>query len=301
MTARISGRTQLAGIIGWPVEQSLSPAMHNAAYEAMEVDVVYVPLPVPDEAALCRVLSAIRTLPFVGFNVTMPYKQAMLGYCDEVAMLAQMAGAVNAVHCVDGRLIGYNTDGRGLVDSLASETGFEIAGSTVVLIGAGGAAGSALVSLVLGKAGRVVVLNRTLGNAEMRAERVRPHARDTAVEVALLDEGAREIVRSADLVVNATSLGMRPDDPPPVPVEWLRAGQTVADMVYLPWPTPFVAAARAVGARAIDGLGMLVAQGATALEIWCEGAGDRAPRDVMRAAAEAELAGRRVVKSGEVR
>lgn len=289
MNARITGRTRLAGIIGWPVEQSLSPAMHNAAYEAMGVDLVYVPLPVADEADLCRVISAIRVLPFAGFNVTMPHKQAMLGYCDEVAMLAQMAGAVNTVHCVDGRLIGYNTDGRGLVDSLSAEAGFDVAGTTVALVGAGGAAGSALVSLVLGKAERVVVLNRTIGNAEALADRIRPHARETSLETATLDESAAPVVRSADLVINATSLGMKPDDPSPVPGSWMRPGQVVADMIYRAEPTPLVAAAREAGATAMDGLGMLVAQGAVALEIWCEEAGGHAPRDVMRQAAEEAL------------
>ena len=265
----------------------------------MGVDLVYIPLPVADEAALCRVISAIRVLPFVGFNVTMPYKRAMLEYCDEVAMLAQMAGAVNTVHCVDGRLIGYNTDGRGLVDSLASEVGFDVAGKTVAVVGAGGAAGSALVSLVLGKAGRVVILNRTPGNAEMLADRVRPHARDTSVETAPLDEAAGSLVREADLLVNATSLGMRSEDPSPVPSAWLHEGQVIADMIYRAEPTALVAAARAVGAIAVDGIGMLVAQGATALEIWCEEAGDTAPRDVMRQAAEDVLASQTERARGE--
>ena len=289
MGVRITGRTRLAGIIGWPVEQSLSPAMHNAAYEAMGMDIVYIPLPVADEADLMRVISAIRVLPFVGFNVTMPYKQAMLDYCDEVAMLAQMAGAVNTVHCVDGRLIGYNTDGRGLVDSLAAEVGFDVAGKAVVLLGAGGAAGSALVSLVLGRAGRVSIVNRTLGNAQMLADRVRPHCRDTDLEAVVLDDDAEPVVRGADLVINATSLGMKADDRSPVPPSWLHEGQVVADMIYRREPTALVSAARQAGATAVDGTGMLVAQGATALEIWCDEAGGQAPRDVMRRAAEEAL------------
>lgn len=226
MSARITGRTRLAGIIGWPVEQSLSPVMHNAAYRAVEFDCVYVPLPVADETDLIRVISAIRVLPFAGFNVTMPYKQVMLDLCDEVAMLAQMAGAVNTVHCVDGRLIGYNTDGRGLVDSLLAEAGFEPAGATVALLGSGGAAGSALVSLVLGKAARVTIVNRTLENAEALAERIRPHARETTIEVVGLGADADEVVRGADLVVNATPLGMKPQDESPVPAGWLRDGRS---------------------------------------------------------------------------
>jgi shikimate dehydrogenase len=292
MSARITGRTRLAGIIGWPVEQSLSPVMHNAAYRAVEFDCVYVPLPVADETDLIRVIGAIRVLPFVGFNVTMPYKQVMLDLCDEVAMLAQMAGAVNTVHCVDGRLIGYNTDGRGLVDALRAEVGFEPAGATVAVVGSGGAAGAALVSLVLGKARRVTVVNRTLENAEALAERIRPHARETTIEVMALDEGAEEVLRSADLVVNATPLGMHPGDDSPVPAGWMRRGQIVADMIYRAEPTPLVVAARSAGATAVDGLGMLVAQGATAMEIWCGESCGVASRNVMRSAAEEAISAR---------
>lgn len=292
MSTRITGRTRLAGIIGWPVEQSLSPVMHNAAYRAVEFDCVYIPLPVADETDLIRVIGAIRVLPFVGFNVTMPYKQVMLDLCDEVAMLAQMAGAVNTVHCVDGRLIGYNTDGRGLVDSLHAEVGFEPAGATVALVGSGGAAGSALVSLVLGKASRVTIVNRTLENAEALAERIRPHARETTIAVVELGAGADEVVRSSDLVVNATPLGMRPGDDSPVPAGWMRSDQVVADMIYRPEPTPLVVAARSAGATAVDGLGMLVAQGATAMEIWCGESCGAASRTVMRRAAEEAIAAR---------
>jgi shikimate dehydrogenase len=266
--------------------------MHNAAYRAVEFDCVYVPLPVADETDLIRVISAIRVLPFAGFNVTMPYKQVMLDLCDEVAMLAQMAGAVNTVHCVDGKLIGYNTDGRGLVDSLLAEAGFEPAGATVALLGSGGAAGSALVSLVLGKAARVTIVNRTLGNAEALAERIRPHARETTIEVVGLDADADEVVRGADLVVNATPLGMKPQDESPVPAGWMRGGQIVADMIYRPEPTPLVVAARSAGATALDGLGMLVAQGATAMEIWCGESCGVASRNVMRQAAEEAISAR---------
>ena len=113
MALRINGRTRLAGVVGWPLDHTLSPVMHNAAYEDMGLDAVYVPLPVRNEAELHRVVSAVRVLPFMGFNVTMPFKQAVFALCDEVAAQARLAGAVNTVHCSEGRLIGYNTDGRG--------------------------------------------------------------------------------------------------------------------------------------------------------------------------------------------
>ena len=289
MSVEISGHTKLAGIIGMPLDHSLSPAMHNAAYSAVGLDWAYLPLPIADEAHLVRVVSAIRVLPFVGFNVTMPYKHAILELCDEVALTARMAGAVNAVHCSDGRLVGYNTDGRGLIDSLATDVGFDPAGRSVVVLGAGGAAGAAVVSFILSKAARVTVLNRTVEKAEGLVDRVRAHARDTEVIAACLDDSAADIVSAADLVVNATPVGMSPGDPSPVSGEWLHSAQIVADMIYAASDTPLMRTATAAGARAVDGLGMLVSQGATAIEIWSEGAQIEAPRDVMRAAAHAAL------------
>lgn len=284
----IDGRTRLAGVIGWPVEHSLSPAMHNAAYETLGLNWVYLPLPVEDHDGLLTVVEAIRRLPFVGFNVTMPYKQAMLELCDETAALAEMAGAVNTVQCVGDRLVGYNTDGRGLLEALETEAGFDPAGASVAVIGAGGAAGAAVTAFILAKAARLFIVNRDVSRAEALAERVAGRCHGTSVEVRALDEGA-DAVREADLVVNATSLGMQPGDPSPVPGEWLRPGQLVVDMVYRSGTTALLRNAAVAGARGMNGLGLLVAQGALAIDIWASEKIEqaRAPRDVMRAAAEA--------------
>lgn len=265
--------------------------MHNAAYEALGLDWVYVPLPVSDEVGLRRFVAAARSLPFVGFNITMPYKQAMLELCDEVATMARMAGAVNTVHIVDGNLIGYNTDGRGLLECLEIDAGAQVEGSNVVLYGAGGAAGAAFVALALGKARQITVVNRNSENADELLERMTPLLRQT--EASHVAPGAAEDwVRQADLIVNATPVGMKPDDPSPVPGGWMRPGQVVCDMVYRQEPTPLVLAARAAGATAVDGLGMLVGQGATAIDIWNSSAQSKAPRDVMRSAAAAALSSR---------
>jgi shikimate dehydrogenase len=290
VTAHISGTTKLAGVIGWPIEHSLSPAMHNAAYDALGLDWVYVPLAVSDEAGVRRVAAAARSLPFVGFNVTMPYKQLARDLCDEVAQVARIAGAVNTVHVVDGALMGYNTDGRGLLEALESDAGFVPAGMSVAVYGAGGAASSAVVALVLGGAHRVTIVNRSMERAEELEERVAALGRDTEIACRRPDD-AEEAVRSADLVLNATSLGMKPGDPSPVPAEWLRAEQVVYDLVY-GTPTQLLDDARRVGANAHDGLGMLVCQGATAADIWVDTAESRMPRDVMRRAAEDALAAR---------
>jgi len=295
----ISGTTKLVGVVGWPLDHSLSPAMHNAVYEELRLDWVYVPFAVPEAMGVRRLVAAARSLPLVGFNVTMPYKALMLELCDEVATAAQMAGAVNTVQCAaDGRLVGYNTDGRGLLESLASDATFDPTGKNVVLIGAGGAAGGACVALVLAKCAGVTIVSRDLGNAEELLGRMSVGAQATPIEAVAID-GARDAVGAADLIVNATPVGMRPEDGSPVPIEWLHEGQVVLDMVYgTANPTALVLGAREAGAVAIDGIGMLVAQGATAVDIW-NGSGLRTPRDVMRRAAVAQLDARPISKVAE--
>jgi shikimate dehydrogenase len=194
------------------------------------------------------------------------------------------------VHVVDGRFIGYNTDGRGLVESLETDAGFTPEGRDIVILGAGGAAGAAFVSLMLAKAGSVTVANRDVPKAEELVSRMASHARETELRSVELGADAEEHVRAADLVVNATPLGMKAGDPAPVPAEWIAAGQVVVDMVYGPRETEFVRQSQERGATTLDGLGMLVAQGATAVDIWSGSAQVRTPRDVMRSAAEETMA-----------
>lgn len=282
----IDGRTRLAGIVGWPVDRSLSPAMHNAAYETLGLNWVYLPLPLHEQTGLLRFIDAARSLPFVGFNVTMPHKQAMLQLCDEVAMFAQMAGAVNTVHCVDGRLIGYNTDGRGLIEALESDAGFAPEGKRVALIGAGGAAGAAVVALVLAKAAHVTIVNRDPMRSEALLERLSGYMRTTSSESLTLDDGAEDAISGADLVINATPVGLKADDPSPVPISWFRPSQVVCDMIYQQQTTALLRGAAAAGARTLGGLPMLVAQGALSIDIWSESAQTKAPREIMRTAAE---------------
>jgi shikimate dehydrogenase len=286
---RINGDTMLAGVIGWPLDHSLSPAMHNAVYAELGLDWVYVPLAVADEVGLRRLVAAIRSLPFVGFNVTMPYKAAILELCDEVATAAQIAGAVNTVHCSDGRLIGYNTDGRGLLEALAHDAEFDPAGKNVVILGAGGAAGGAFVALILARAARITIVNRDVDHAEDLVDRMATHSANVRVE-ALAYPDAEAAIREADLVINATSVGMRPDDPCPIPAEWLSSTQVVLDMVYgTNQRTALVTCGESVGAKTLDGLGMLVCQGATAIDIWNGSSQERTPREVMLDAARSEI------------
>ncbi len=289
MNRQISGTTRLAGVIGWPLEHTLSPAMHNAAYEVLGLDWVYVPLPVREQIDVARVVAAARALPFVGFNVTMPYKRLMLDMCDEVAAQARLAGAVNTVHIQDGHLMGYNTDGRGLLESLRTEAGFTAQGRRIAIVGSGGAAAAVLAALVLERAGNVTVISRDRAHAEDLVSRMQIRARDT--ELVALGMGPEDApyIEAADVVVNATPLGSGRDDELPVRSDWLHPGQIVSEMVYRPLTTPLLEAARKAGAVTIAGIGMLVAQGAIALEIWKSDSTLAAPREVMRATCEAAI------------
>ncbi len=291
--SKIDGMTKIAGVIGNPLTHTLSPAMHNAVYERLHLNWAYLPFELTDEVALRRFFALAPSLKCVGFNVTMPFKSAALELCDEVAMAASMAAAVNTVHVVDGKLVGYNTDGRGLLEALEVETGFMAAGKDVVILGSGGAAGAAFVAFLLARAAKVTIACRDLCRGDEILSRMHSHLSGVQADAVSLmtAEGA---VRAAHLVVNATPVGMNPGDPSPVPAEWFSPGQIVYDMVYGTLaPTALVAGARAVGATAVDGLGMLVAQGATAIDIWNDSKQVRTPREVMRAAAEQAIASRR--------
>ena len=283
LTPKLTGATRLVGLLGWPVAHSRSPVMHNAAFAALGLDYVYVPLPVhPD-----RVGAAVKGLPalgFVGANVTVPHKSAVLPYLAELTPIAATVGAANTlVVRSDGTLLGDNTDGPGLLSDLVSH-GVEVGMLTnVIVLGAGGAARAAVYALAEAGA-QVTIANRTLPRAEELCritQTALPLARLAAVE---MPQGIAAVAQQADLVVNATSLGLHKDvDPLPWdPATAFHTGQVVYDMVYTS-ETPLLAMARAGGARAISGLGMLVYQGALAFTRWT---GWPAPVDVMQKAVE---------------
>ena len=270
--------TRLAAVIGAPVRHSLSPVLHNAAFEALGLDWVYLAFEVaPGRAA--DALAAMTVLGIEGLSVTMPHKDDVARAVDEPSPAVVALGACNCVvRLPDGRLAGENTDGDGFVDSVR-EAGHDPAGRRCVVLGAGGAARAVVAALGLAGAAEVVVVNRTAARAAAAAALAGPVGRvGTPYDVAV-----------ADLVVNATSVGMGDDRALPSPPDRFRPGQVVADLVYHPLETAWLAAARARGATCVDGLGMLVHQAARAFERWT---GVVPPVAVMRAAALAELARR---------
>ncbi len=265
----ITGRTNLAMVIGDPIRHSLSPTLHNAAFSAAGLDWVYVACPVPLGGA-AQAVHAMRTLGIGGMSVTMPHKQGVAAAVDVLAPEAAALGAVNCVRRDGDRLIGENTDGPGLVRSIRDDLGFDPAGRVCLVIGAGGAARAAIKSLA--DAGAVVqVANRTTATAYEAAALAGPSGSVVAVDAAV----------DAELVVQATSLGMTSDDALPVDPARIGAGQILVDLIYHPVETPLLRVAAANGATVANGLGMLLHQACLQFTHWT---GVAAPIDAMRAA-----------------
>lgn len=276
----LTGRTRLVGVIGWPVEHSLSPVMHNTAFAALGLDWAYLPLPVyPDH--LGEALRGLRALGFAGANVTVPHKQAVLAHLDEVSHAAQVIGAVNTIVVREGSLYGDNTDAAGFITSL-HEAGFDPAGTYCALMGAGGAARAVVHALADAGALQMCVYNRSFRRARDLCRDMAKFHPDVRFEPASLND-VSAIGDDTDLLVNTTSLGMWPHtEASPWPHDLpIRGHLTVCDLVYNPLETLFLTQARAVGAKTIGGLGMLVHQGAAAFEMWTS---RPAPAETMRQA-----------------
>lgn len=280
----ITGRAKLAGVVGWPVAHSLSPAMHNAAFQALGLDWVYAPFAVPPER-LADAVRGLAALGFVGANFTIPHKLAIMDLVDEVSPAARAIGAANTLVFGD-RIAADNTDWSGFLRSL-HDVGCDPTGQRCLVLGAGGAARSIVYALASVGAD-VMVVNRNVERAAALVAdlgHVFPAARlRSGPPSALADEAAKP----PHLIVNTTSLGMVPrveTSPWPSDVP-IPADATVYDLVYNPLATRFLREAKASGARAVDGLGMLVHQGAIAFEMWT---GIAAPTDVMYKACLAYL------------
>jgi len=263
----LSGTTKLLGIIGHPVGHTLSPRMHNAAFAHDETDYVYVAMDVwPNR--LSAAIEGLRALGFVGFNVTMPHKEAVLPLMDELDEAACLAGAVNTVVIArEGKLRGLNTDGSGFVEA-CGEVGVFLSGKRVLILGAGGAA-AAIAAASLGEgASPLYIANRTEGRAEELRARLSRVAHGAEILVHPFDE-AGEAAAQAGIIVNTTYLGMKEGDPLPLPTEALSADKVVCDAVYLARKeTALIRRAREVGAHTVSGGRVLLYQGVQAQRIW---------------------------------
>jgi shikimate dehydrogenase len=265
---KITGKTKITALLGYPVEHTLSPAMHNSAFDALGLDYRYVAFSVRPEM-LKEAVEGIRALDLAGVNVTVPHKENVIAFLDEVDKEAAFIGAVNTVVNRDGRLVGYNTDGRGFMRSL-SEEGITVDGGKVLIVGTGGAARAigyylsekvSALQLYDIDPSRVEKLTADLGKIRGNVSRVET----------LKDLGGM------DIVINATPLGLGRTDPLPFDLSPIAPGKLVVDLIYQ--ETPLQREASKKGIRTVNGLGMLLWQGVLAFEIWT---GTMPPHEVMR-------------------
>ncbi len=286
---RITGKTRLAGIMGWPISHSRSPTLHNFWIEEQGIDAVYVPMAVRPEQ-LERALRALPVLGFRGCNLTIPHKQRALEIVDRITPAARHMGAINTiVVAADGSLEGSNTDLYGFRENLRDlAPGWNPASGPAVVLGAGGAARAVVAALVEAGAAGIVLVNRTQANAERIARDLEsPHC---PIEVVPW-QARGEALRDAALLVNTTSLGMTGEPTLEIDLAKLPRSAAVTDAVYVPLETTLLAAARARGNHVVDGLGMLLHQGRPGFEAWF-GASVRVTRE-LRAAVLTTLATRR--------
>lgn len=275
----ISEKTKVCAIIGNPVEHSLSPVMHNAAFKELGLNLVYLAFTV-SRKELKNALLGAKSLGLKGLNVTMPHKNEVMNYLDELDLTAKSIGAVNTVLNNEGKMVGYNTDGKGAIIAL-HENGVCLERTKLVVLGAGGAA-KAIAYQAAKDVKELVILNRSPSKAKKLVESFPKNLGAKVKSGSLSFEVLEQELATADILVNATCLGMHPNCDSPVPSGLLRSDLCVMDIIYNPMETKLLKAAKAVGAQVISGVEMLIYQGAVAFEIWTN---CPAPVDVMRKAA----------------
>jgi shikimate dehydrogenase len=278
----VSGLTQVVGVIGDPVSHSLSPVIHNAAFRALGLDWVCVAFPT-ERGTAADALHGMSALGIAGLSVTMPHKAAVIDALDGITATAELLGAVNCISRSESGLHGHSTDGEGFLAGIRADFDFDPSGKICAVLGAGGAARSVILALAQAGAAEVRVVNRTRESAEQAARLA--GATGQVVEV--------EAIQDADLVVNATSVGMAgtgsgsTQDMPCDPA-LLGTDQILADLIYHPRQTELMRQAELRGCRVANGLSMLIHQAAVAFEIWT---GQTAPIDAMTRATEAAVSG----------
>jgi shikimate dehydrogenase len=276
----ISGKTRVCGVIGDPIEHTLSPIMHNAAFHAQKFDYTFLAFKVKS-AELENAVNGMRALNIRGLNVTMPHKSAILKFLDRVDLSAQIINSVNTILNKDGKLFGFNTDGVGALKAL-KENKVELKGRKVLLLGAGGAARAIAYSMAK-ESDELAVLNRSLKPAQELAKLLEKTANKKIVAGLLSPKEIQQNLQDSDILINATSVGMKPKaDESLVMPKLLRPNLAVMDIVYNPIETKLAKDAKAAGAKVVSGVEMLIYQGAASFEIWT---GKSAPVEVMRQAA----------------
>lgn len=278
----VSYKAELVGVFGYPVAENPTVVMQEAGFRARGLNWRYLTIEVRPEQ-LADAMRGLRAMNFAGINLTIPHKVAVIQYLDGLSPEAELIGAVNTVVREDGRYIGHNTDGKGFVGSVRDDAGMDPRGKRVVFLGAGGAARAMAVEMALAGAAHITIVNRTAKRGQKLARLLNEKTPAKAEFVHW--QGSYVVPAEVDILANATSIGLYPDVDtlPPVALDSLRPDLLVCDVIPNPPQTAFLKAAQARGARTLDGLGMLVGQGAIAFKMWT---GVDAPVDVMRRALE---------------
>ena len=278
----ITSKTKTLGIFGYPISHTLSPAMHNAVIKALGLDMVYLPFEVKP-SNLKEAINGIKSLGIIGVNITIPHKESVIRFLDDISEEARLVGAVNTIVYKDRKLVGYNTDGSGYMASLKEELGFNPKSKRIIIIGAGGAARGILAALATQKPKSITVANRTLSRAVSLIKAFKGKFRDTRFEAINLDDNMLKMsFNSVDLLINTTSVGMKQGKALKIPLETLPKIAIVSDIIYNPLETLLLKKAKKLGLTTHGGLGMLVHQGARSFKLWT---GMDAPMNVMRKAA----------------
>ena len=269
----IDGRTRLAGLLGSPVAHSLSPAMHNTAFQLLGLNCVYLCFDVPEDD-LPAAVEGLRRLHVLGFNLTMPDKNRMAALTDRLSPAAALIGAVNTVVNEDGTLTGHNTDGAGFLRS-AAEAGWTASGQTLTILGAGGAASAIAAQAALDGASSLVIAARPASRFHARTEvLVRNICDNTACRASLIDledtAALGDAISASSLLVNATPVGMEPDTEQSLirDMSLFHEGLTVSDIIYSPARTKLLRQAAEAGCTTFNGMYMLLYQGAEAFRLW---------------------------------
>ena len=282
--------TKRLGIIGYPIDHSISPIFQQAALDYIGIDAIYEKWEVTPEK-VGDFVNQLRAPDSLGINVTLPYKRAVIPFLDEVDEWATSAGAVNTIVNQGGHLSGHNTDGPGFLQALLNETGYDPKGTSALILGAGGAARGILLALVRGGVESIVIANRTLE----RAGELSRLSYDNGVAseaISISGDALNEAASSADLIVNCTSLGMSHGPAAlgsPMSAAQIPATAIVNDLVYTPMLTPMLKEAAKAGATALGGLHMLIYQGVLSFKMWT---GQDPPVDVMLDVATKEMISR---------
>ncbi len=281
MIRSISGTTALYGLFGHPASHSISPAMHNTAFQKLGIDAAYLAFDIREEQ-IEKAVSAIRTLPILGVNLTMPLKTAVIPFLDALSEASALSGSVNTIVNDNGFLTGHTTDGIGFTASVR-EAGFEIKGSVMSVLGAGGAAGSLIVQSAIEGAEKIFVFKRSNASFKDTVTFCQSISEKTGcpIKVLPMEDGAlmQSTLDESGILVNATPVGMGDDKNTPVPREFLAPHLFVSDLIYHPEMTPLLSDAKDVGCRYSNGKYMLLHQGAASFRLWT---GENMPVELVR-------------------